>query len=142
MNTENRALMGARLRLERERLELLQPDMAALGDVKPRTYQDWERGVAGVSAEFLAVVAAHGVDVLYVVTGKRDSGAVLSQLENELLTRLRQGSPVLRGYLQELGLSPASGGNSVTIGGDVGQQVNGDQTISAPVSFTLGGKRK
>lgn len=142
MNTEIRALMGARLRLERERLELLQPDMAALGDVKPRTYQDWERGVAGVSAEFLAVVAAHGVDVLYVVTGKRSGSASLSQGESELLTKLRQGSPVLRGYLQELGQSTASGGNTVTIGGDVGQQVTGDQAVTGPMTFKVGGKRK
>jgi transcriptional regulator with XRE-family HTH domain len=142
MNTENRALMGARLRLERERLELLQPDMAALGDVKPRTYQDWERGVAGVSAEFLAVVAAHGVDVLYVVTGERSGSASLSQAESELLTRLRQGSPVLRGYLQEVSAAPAAGGGTVTIGGDVGQQVNGNQTVTAPMTFNLGKGRK
>lgn len=142
MNTEIRALMGARLRLERERLELLQPDMAALGDVKPRTYQDWERGVAGVSAEFLAVVAAHGVDVLYVVTGERSGNPSLSQTESELLKRLRQGSPVLRGYLQELGQSTASGSTTVTISGDVGQQVNGDQTVTAPITFKVGKGRK
>lgn len=63
--------MGARLREERERLGLLQPDMALLGEAKPRTYQDWERGIAVVSAEFLATVAAHGVDVGYVITGRR-----------------------------------------------------------------------
>lgn len=71
MNTEIRVLMGSRLREERERLELSQSDMAALGATKPRTYQDWERGVAVVSAEFLAAVAARGVDVGYVITGQR-----------------------------------------------------------------------
>jgi len=144
MNTEIRALMGARLRLERERLELLQPDMAALGDVKPRTYQDWERGIAGVSAEFLAVVAAHGVDVCYIVTGERTGSAEkrLSEDESALLKRWRSGSPALRGYLQEMGLGPGSGGNTVAIGGDVGQQVNGDQTVTGPMTFKVGGKRK
>lgn len=132
--------MGDRLRQEREGLGLPQPEMAALGGAKPRTYQDWERGVAAVSAEFLAVVASAGIDVLYVVTGKRDGGASLSPSENELLTRLRQGSPVLRGYLQEVGQGSASGGNTVTIGGDVGQQVNGDQTVTGPMTFNVGGK--
>lgn len=129
--------MGARLRLERERLELLQPDMAALGDVKPRTYQDWERGIAGVSAEFLAVVAAHGVDVCYIVTGERTGSAEkrLSEDESALLKRWRSGSPALRGYLQEVGHLPAAGGNTVTIGGDVGQSVAGNASFSAPVSF-------
>lgn len=136
--------MGARLRLERERLDLLQPDMAALGDVKPRTYQDWERGIAVVSAEFLAVVAGHGVDVGYIVTGKRGSESVgdLSEAESTLLARWRSGSPILRGYLREVGQGPASGGNTVTIGGDVGQQVNGDQTVSGPMTFTVGSKQK
>ena len=63
--------------MERERLGLLQPDMAALGGVKPRTYQDWERGVALVSAEFLSAVDAHGIDVSYVITGNRKA-AVMS----------------------------------------------------------------
>lgn len=144
MNTEIRASMGARLRLERERLKLNQPEMAALGDVKPRTYQDWERGIAAVSAEFLAVIAAHGVDVGYIVTGQSRGGSdgELSEAESTLLTRWRSGSPVLRGYLQEVGQGPASGGNTVTIGGDVGQQVNGDQTVTSPMSFTVGSKRK
>lgn len=136
--------MGARLRLERERLDLLQPDMAALGDVKPRTYQDWERGIAVVSAEFLAVVAGHGVDVGYIVTGKRgsESAGDLSEAESTLLARWRSGSPVLRGYLQEVGGAPAAAANTVTIGGDVGQQVNGDQAVTGPMTFNVGKGRK
>ena len=37
---------------------------------------------------------------------------------------------------------PATGGNAVTIGGDVGQQVNGDQTVTSPMKFNLGKGRK
>lgn len=76
MNTEFRIFLGERLRAERERLGLSQPDMAALGGVKPRTYQDWERGVAVVSAEFLSVANAHGLDSSYVITGQRSTGAL------------------------------------------------------------------
>ncbi|RYF02255.1 MAG: helix-turn-helix transcriptional regulator [Comamonadaceae bacterium] len=82
MSTEIRISMGERLRSERDRLGLSQPDMAALGGVKPRTYQDWERGVALVSAEFLSEADNHGVDVSYVITGSKTrqvlSGAVPS----------------------------------------------------------------
>lgn len=48
--------------------------MAALGAVKPRTYQDWERGIAAVSAEFLSVAGTHGLDASYVITGHRSAG--------------------------------------------------------------------
>lgn len=119
-----------------------QTEFAQLGSVGKTTQINYEKGERFPDAAYLAAVASAGVDVLYVVTGKRDSGAALSQLENELLTRLRQGSPVLRGYLQELGPSTASGGNTVTIGGDVGQQVNGDQTVAAPMKFNVGKSRK
>src|SRR2546427_2689984 len=54
MNAEIRVIFGERLRQERERLGLSQADMAKLGGTKMRTYQDWERDVATVSAEFLA----------------------------------------------------------------------------------------
>ncbi|MFT4190750.1 MAG: helix-turn-helix transcriptional regulator [Comamonas sp.] len=65
-------MIGARLKEERERLGLSQAEMAALGDTKPRTYQDWERGIAVVSTEFLSVVAMKiAVDLMYVLTGAR-----------------------------------------------------------------------
>lgn len=89
-------------------------------------------------------LAAHGVDVVYLLTGERipRGAAALSEAEAALIARYRSGSPALRGYLQELGQAPASGSNAVTIGGDVGQQVNGDQTVTAPMTFNVGGKRK
>ncbi len=71
MSTDFRTSLSERLRSERDRLGLSQPDMAALGSAKPRTYQDWERGIAAVSTEFLSAVADSGLDVQYVVTGRR-----------------------------------------------------------------------
>lgn len=129
-----------RLLEERNRLGMNQTEFAQLGSVGKTTQINYEKGERFPDAAYLAAVASVGVDVLYVVTGKRDGGASLSASENELLTRLRQGSPVLRGYLQEVGQGSASGGNTVTIGGDVGQQVNGDQTVAGPMTFNVGGK--
>jgi transcriptional regulator with XRE-family HTH domain len=71
MGTEIRKEIGRRLSEERERLGYTQPDFAALGGAKQRTLQDWERGVAAPNSEFLAVVNAHGLDLLYVLTGAR-----------------------------------------------------------------------
>ena len=71
MTEEIRLLVGARLREERERLGFSQSAFGQLAGVSLRTAQDWERGVTSVRADFLSVAAAHGVDVLYVLTGQR-----------------------------------------------------------------------
>lgn len=132
-----------RLREERERLGLTQEAFGTAGGVLKRAVINYEKGERFPDVSFLAGVAAVGADVLYIVTGKRGSASegVLSEAESTLLTRWRSGSPALRGYLQEV-QSPAAGGNAVTIGGDVGQQVNGDQTVAGPMTFTVGSKRK
>ncbi|MDA8455277.1 peptidase S24 [Acidovorax sp. GBBC 3334] len=84
MNTDYRTFVGERLREERERLGLRQPDMAAIGSAKARTYQDWERGIASVSAEFLSAVADRGLDVAYVITGRRSlSGPAPAPASND-----------------------------------------------------------
>ena len=71
MDAEIRVILGQRLKQERERLALSQAVMAEYGATKARTYQDWERGLASVNAEFLARVSVHGVDAHYVLTGLR-----------------------------------------------------------------------
>jgi transcriptional regulator with XRE-family HTH domain len=68
MSTEIRVQVGLRLKSERERLGLGQAEMAGLGDVRPRTYQDWERGISSVSMEFLVSMAGK-IDAAYVLTG-------------------------------------------------------------------------
>lgn len=71
MTEEIRLSVGARLREERERLGFSQSAFGQLAGVSLRTEQDWERGVSSVRADFLSIAAAHGVDVLYVLTGQR-----------------------------------------------------------------------
>jgi transcriptional regulator with XRE-family HTH domain len=83
MSTEIRSLMGERLASERERLGFKQPEFALLGGAKPRTLQDWERGIAAPSSEFLALVGQHGVDLLYVLTGQRTPAASPADLTAE-----------------------------------------------------------
>ena len=133
-----------RLREIRKGMNLTQADFGALAGVTVTAQLNYEKGTRNPDTAYLERLAAHGVDVVYLLTGERipRGAAALSEAEAALIARYRSGSPALRGYLQEVGQAPASGGNAVTIGGDVGQQVNGDQTVTAPMTFNVGGKRK
>ena len=133
-----------RLREIRKGMNLTQADFGALAGVTVTAQLNYEKGTRNPDTAYLERLAAHGVDVVYLLTGERipRGAAALSEAEAALIARYRSGSPALRGYLQELGQAPASGSNAVTIGGDVGQQVNGDQTVTAPMTFNVGGKRK
>jgi transcriptional regulator with XRE-family HTH domain len=64
-------MTGERLRSERLRLGLTQPEFAELAGAKKRTLVDWESDVSSPTAKQLAALAAHGVDVLFVLTGSR-----------------------------------------------------------------------
>ena len=133
-----------RLREIRKGMNLTQADFGALAGVTVTAQLNYEKGTRNPDTAYLERLAAHGVDVVYLLTGERipRGAAALSEAEAALIARYRSGSPALRGYLQELGQAPASGSNAVTIGGDVGQAVAGDQTVAAPVTFNVGGKRK
>ena len=133
-----------RLREIRKGMNLTQADFGALAGVTVTAQLNYEKGTRNPDTAYLERLAAHGVDVVYLLTGERipRGAAALSEAEAALIARYRSGSPALRGYLQELGQAPASGSNAVTIGGDVGQQVNGDQTVTAPMTFNVGKSRK
>ena len=133
-----------RLREIRKGMNLTQADFGALAGVTVTAQLNYEKGTRNPDTAYLERLAAHGVDVVYLLTGERipRGAAALSEAEAALIARYRSGSPALRGYLQEVGQGPATGGNAVTIGGDVGQQVNGDQTVTSPMKFNLGKGRK
>lgn len=142
--------IGTRIRLARERIELSQAALAQMAGVSKQTQLKYEAGKTLPDAAYLAFLARMGADVLYIVTGKRtpeiravgDASVVISAEEAALVDSYRNGSPILQGYVQEVVRMAEARGNSVTIGGDVGQQVNGDQTVTAPMTFNVGSKRK
>lgn len=68
--------IGARLREERQRLGLNGADFGALASIGQRSLYRYEANERSPDAVFLAALAAHGVDVLYVLTGKRIGAAV------------------------------------------------------------------
>lgn len=65
--------IGQRLRDERSRLGLNQGEMAAIGGVQRTAQSNYERDDRMPDAGYLSLVAAAGVDVLYVITGEAHS---------------------------------------------------------------------
>lgn len=61
---------GERRREERRRIGLNQTDFGALGGVSKGSQILYEKDFAP-SADYLALLAAHGVDILYILTGVR-----------------------------------------------------------------------
>jgi len=64
---------GERLRTERERLGLSQAAFGELGGVQKVAQINYEKGKRHPDAEYLAAIAAAGVDVLYVLTGQHSN---------------------------------------------------------------------
>ena len=70
---------GARLKEERKRLGLRQAEFAALvgSDVPKQSLYENDR--RELRAAYLSRIAAAGVDVLYVLTGRRSEGTLLGE---------------------------------------------------------------
>ncbi|MCU1720141.1 MULTISPECIES: helix-turn-helix domain-containing protein [unclassified Pseudomonas] len=87
--------IGLRLRAERERLGLTQRAFGDIGGVEPNAQGKYESGERTPRADYLAAVAANGVDALYVLSGV-PTPAVLDNLrpgENHLLDCYRRLQP-------------------------------------------------
>ena len=63
--------IGKRLKEERQRAGLSQPALAAIAGASKSAVISWEKGTSAPTATALAELADAGIDVLYVVTGKR-----------------------------------------------------------------------
>lgn len=70
-NEAVRSDIGKRLRAERERLGLKQEDYFRLGEWSARTVSNWEAGRTTPTADFFADVEVLGLDVNYIITGRR-----------------------------------------------------------------------
>ena len=65
--------IGLRIREERERLCLTQIEMAEAGGASRSSQKLYEKGKPPSTA-YLTAISAAGVDVLYIVTGRREGG--------------------------------------------------------------------
>lgn len=87
--------IGLRLRAERERLGLTQRAFGDIGGVEPNAQGKYESGERTPRADYLAAVAACGVDALYVLSGVPTPAALddLRPGENQLLDCYRRLQP-------------------------------------------------
>ncbi len=69
---ENHPTVGSRLRMERKKRGKSQSQWASLLGVSKETQINYEKNVSSPNAEYLARADTLGVDVLYVVTGRRE----------------------------------------------------------------------
>lgn len=65
--------IGARLREERKRLGFTQPAFATIAGVKKNTQIQWEKNAGAPNAKALSALAEKGADVLYILTGRRET---------------------------------------------------------------------
>lgn len=91
MSVEIFQQIGERLKAERLRISFSQVAFADACEINRGTLSNWEKGDQTPSAAALGVMAALGVDVLYVVTGKHagESEATLAPAERDLLQAWR-----------------------------------------------------
>lgn len=76
--------IGERLKEERERLGMNQTDFAAQLNVSKNSQYNYEKGERSPDALYLAAADAFGVDVLYVITGRRQPVELESLSQEEL----------------------------------------------------------
>ncbi len=134
-----------RLKEERKRLKLSQPDFGALGGAGKTTVIAWERGDATPNAAFLQAAAKVGADVRYIITGQRDGPApeVLSADERELLALFRAAPLAVKaaaiGALQG-GSTPTATKRKAIIHGDVGNQMENNNV--GALTINMGNRKK
>lgn len=73
INSEEYIMISDRLKNERERLKLTQPEFAEASGVSKRTVIEWEKGNTSPNAVQLSSLSGVGVDVQYVLTGEKST---------------------------------------------------------------------
>ena len=77
--------IGQRLYQERQRLGYSQQYLAQAGGVTAREQRQYEQGEDMPRADYLAALAAEGVDVVYVITGKPSTAITISRAQAQTL---------------------------------------------------------
>nr|WP_268894471.1 helix-turn-helix domain-containing protein [Pseudomonas asturiensis] len=81
--------VGDRLREERVRLSLNQEDLAQAGGVNRNTQGSYERGVRAPDTGYLTGVSELGIDIVYILTGRKSAGDTLSETEARIIDQYR-----------------------------------------------------
>lgn len=120
---------GERVKAERKRLGLTQLAFASIANVSTKTQINYEKDERKPDADYLAKLAAAGVDVEYILTGT-PSAAALTPDEIRLLSLFREATLELKaaaiGTLTA-GTKANKGAKQIFHGG-VGQVIKGDNS--------------
>lgn len=83
--------LGSRLKEERKALGMSQQEFGAIGGVEANAQGKYESGERVPRSDYLAALGHKGVDVLYVLSGKRTPIASdsLSEAEQAIITHYR-----------------------------------------------------
>ncbi|WP_312024203.1 helix-turn-helix domain-containing protein [Pandoraea apista] len=133
---------GARLKEERKRIGGTQAEFGPRLGVSGQVQSRYERGDNHPDANYWAAAADIGVDVLYVLTGRRDV-TEMSADEVDLVRRYRDASDVVKAAVLGAligGAAPAKVQQNFHSGVNIGQQITGD--VTAPQTFTFGSTKK
>lgn len=102
--------LGERLKEERKRLGYNQSDFAELVGSSYKSQLRWEKDESSPSADALNIWASIGLDVLYVVTGKRNGDSLfrplipkMSHEKQELIDAFDNMTPEQRRAILEVG---------------------------------------
>ena len=90
--------LNGRIKEERERLGYSQTAFAALAEASKHSQINCEKGTGTPTAAVLAAWAAHGLDVLYVVTGQRMGGAPMAPVAEPTQQLSRRALAVAQNY--------------------------------------------
>jgi len=132
--------LGMRLKEERVRLGMNGAEFGAIGGVRGLAQYRYEKGDRKPDSAYLAQISEKGVDVQYVVTGKR-SESVLSDQEAVLLAYFRaldeRGRRGFLGLVASLQPEPKVTNNVINVNDPVdGLHMNG-ATFNGVVHLTV-----
>ncbi|MGI4778327.1 MAG: helix-turn-helix domain-containing protein [Janthinobacterium lividum] len=108
--------IGSRLREERDRLGYNQSELAEIGGTQRKTQFNYETDARRPDADYLAAVAAAGVNMLYVLTGSTE-GIPTIQItaeESQLLEHFRNAPNAVRKAAMGALLSASLGATTPT----------------------------
>ncbi|MDR6500223.1 transcriptional regulator with XRE-family HTH domain [Burkholderia ambifaria] len=144
----NDAKFSERLKEERKRLRLNQTAFAALGGIAKDAQLNYENGSRRPDSTYLEAIAAHGVDVAYLLTGQRNESS-LSADEEVLLAGYRlldaKGRAgvlgMISGMTQQASVDSKAGRFQQNFrDANIGQQVSGN--VVSPFTLNVGQRRK
>ncbi|KVX81577.1 helix-turn-helix domain-containing protein [Burkholderia ubonensis] len=137
-----------RLKVERKRLRMNQTTFAVLGGITKDTQLNYEHGSRRPDSAYLEALAAHGVDIAYLLTGQRNESA-LSTDEEVLLAGYRaldaKGRAgvlgMIAGMTQHAPIESKAGKFQQNFSGaNIGQHISAN--VVSPFTLNVGSARK